>query len=75
MPHIIVKLYSGRSEELKKEAASKIAKAASEALGTDLDSVSVDFKEYDKENWKNEVYDKDIVPNFDNLYVKPKYEM
>jgi len=36
MPHITVKLWPGRSEEIKRNLAEKIAKDVSEELKTDM---------------------------------------
>ena len=62
MPHIEIKCYPGRSEEQKRLCAEKVAQAAADALGCKLSSVSVAIKEIEKENWKKDVWDKQIVP-------------
>jgi len=56
MPHVNIKLYPGRSEEVKKELANKIAKVVSEVAGTSLGSISVAIEEIEKENWMKDVY-------------------
>ena len=63
MPHVNIKLYPGRSEEVKKELANKIAKVVSEVAGTSLGSISVAIEEIEKENWMKDVYDKEIMKN------------
>lgn len=75
MPHIEIKCFSGRSEEQKKLCAEKVAQAAADALGCKLSSVSVAIKEIEKENWKKDVWDKQIVPDEKYLYKKPEYKM
>ena len=72
MPHITVKLWPGRSEEKKRNLAEKIAKDVSEELQVDIGHVSVSFEEVSREDWENEVYNKDILNN-NNLYFKPAY--
>ena len=75
MPHIEIKCYPGRSEEQKKLCAEKVAQASADALGCKLSSVSVAIKEIEKENWKKDVWDKQIVPDEKYLYKKPEYKM
>ena len=75
MPHIEIKCYPGRSEEQKRLCAEKVAQAAAEALGCKLSSVSVAIKEIEKESWKKDVWDKQIVPDEKYLYKKPEYKM
>lgn len=73
MPHVNIKLYPGRSEEVKKELADKIAKVVSEVAGTSLGSISVAIEEIEKENWMKDVYDKEIMKKQEILYKKPEY--
>ncbi|MBQ9869742.1 MAG: tautomerase family protein [Ruminococcus sp.] len=75
MPHIEIKCYPGRSEEQKKLCAEKVAQAAAEALGLSTSAISVAIKEIEKENWKKDVWDKQIVPDEKYLYKKPEYKM
>jgi len=74
MPHIIVKLYSGRNKELKTELSDNIAKAVSETLNLDIGTVSVSIEEVQKEDWEKTVYNTDILDNKDKLYKKPNYK-
>ncbi|MCR4822064.1 MAG: tautomerase family protein [Treponema sp.] len=73
MPHILVKCYKGRSEEVKKSVAEKIADAAAQAFAVDKSAVSVSIEEVEKSDWKK-VYDQEIIGKPDSLYVKPGYE-
>lgn len=73
MPHVNIKLYPGRSEEVKKELANKIAKVVSEMAGTSLGSISVAIEEIEKENWMKDVYEKDIIEKRELLYKEPEY--
>lgn len=75
MPHITVKLWPGKSEEVKKEAARKIAETLAESLGSNVDACSVSFEEVSKEEWKEQVWDKEIVGKSETLYKKPGYNM
>lgn len=73
MPHVIVKLWPGRTDEQKKELSDEIAKAVVGKLDVNLDDVSVAFEEVDPEDWRRKVYDKDILEKWDSLYKKPGY--
>lgn len=73
MPHVNIKLYPGRSKEVKKELANKIAKVVSEVAGTSLGSISVAIEEIEKENWMKDVYEKDIIEKRELLYKEPEY--
>lgn len=73
MPHIIVKLYKGRSEEMKQDMAAKITRAVTESLAVDESWVSIALEEYEPEKWNNEVYQPDIIEKGHLLYKKPGY--
>ena len=75
MPHVIVKLYPGRTEEQKENMTERIVQAVIECLGAPETSVSVSFEEVDKERWKEEVYLPDIVEKVNTLYRKPGYQL
>ena len=73
MPHIIVKLWPGRTEEIKKNLAEKIAVTVAEELKVDIGDVSVALEEVLREDWGDKVYKAEIKDN-PNLYHKPDYE-
>lgn len=73
MPHVIVKMYPGRSEELKNDMVSKITKVITDSLGVDESAVSVALEEIERENWKEAVYKPDIMQKEHLLYKKPGY--
>jgi 4-oxalocrotonate tautomerase len=75
MPHVIVKLWPGKSEHQKSRLAKTIAKDVTEVLNYGEDSVSVGFEEVESQDWKNLVYKPDIKDKWDQLYKKPGYEM
>ncbi len=74
MPHIIVKLYSGRTDDQKTQLAEKIAKNVVEITGCKERSVSVAFEEFEPEAWTEEVYRPDILEGRGILYKKPGYD-
>ncbi len=75
MPHVIVKLWPGKSEEQKKRLAEAITKDVMEVLHYGEESVSVAFEEVKSQDWAEKVYKSDIINNSRNLYKKPGYTM
>ena len=73
MPHVIVKLYPGRSEEQKTKLADEIAKDVVAIAKCEEKSVSVVFEEIEKEDWAEKVYKPDILNRKDSLHKKPGY--
>ena len=73
MPHVEIKCFSGRTDEQKTRCAEKIAKDIAEILGCETSSVSVAIKDIPSEDWKEKVWDADIVPDEKYLYKKPGY--
>ena len=74
MPHVNIKCYPGRTEDQKKRCAKEVAKVISEIMGCDISHVSLEINEVEKTDWKSKVWDKEIEPNLDKLYVKPGYK-
>lgn len=75
MPHVIVKLYPGRSEQQKIRLAEQIIKDVVEIIKCDESSVSVAIEEIKSSDWAEKVYKPDILNNADKLYKKPGYQM
>ena len=75
MPHVIVKLWPGKSEQQKARLAAKIAEDVMEVLNYGEESVSVGFEEIQSQDWRQKVYKPDIQDNWDKVYKKPGYEM
>ena len=71
MPHVIVKLWPGKSDQQKARLAEKIAK---DVLNYGEESVSVGFEEIKSQDWKEKVYKPDIQDKWDKLYKKPGYD-
>lgn len=75
MPHVIVKLWPGKSEKQKQKLAEQITKSVMSTLNYGEESVSVAFDEIPSQDWAEKVYRADIVRNDQNLYKKPGYTM
>ena len=73
MPHVIVKLYPGRTKEQKIKLADEIVKDVVAIAKCDEKSVSVAFEEIEKEDWAEKVYKPDILNKEDSLYKEPGY--
>ena len=73
MPHIIIKLYPGRSEQQKIQLSEKITQDVVEIAKCEEKSVSIAFEEIDPQDWPEKVYKPDILENESNLYKKPGY--
>jgi 4-oxalocrotonate tautomerase len=73
MPHIIIKLYPGRSEQQKQQLADAINQDVITIAECEEKSVSVAFEEIDPSDWAEKVYRPDILDKQDKLYKKPGY--
>ena len=73
MPHIIVKLYSGRSEKQKSSLADEITKAITTTLKLGEESVSVGIEDVEPNDWAEKVYKPDILGKPTTIYKKPGY--
>lgn len=74
MPHVIVKLYPGRSEEQKRRLTKAIAKDVVDVLQCPETAVSVAFEEVPPPDWPEKVYRPDILEKQSTLYLKPGYK-
>ena len=73
MPHVIVKLWPGKSEEQKAQLAEAIANDVMEILGYGAESVSVAMEEVESRDWAEQVYKPDIAGKSQQLYKQPGY--
>ncbi|MEZ2131956.1 MULTISPECIES: tautomerase family protein [unclassified Sinorhizobium] len=74
MPHVIVKLAAGRSEQLKQNLAAELAKAVTSTLHCDEASVSVAIEDVEMTDWTEKVYVPDIKEKPELIYRKPGYD-
>ena len=75
MPHVLVKLWPGKSEQQKTRLAEEIAKDVMGILHYGEESVSVAIEEVESRDWAEKVYKPDIQDQWDKLYKKPGYKM
>jgi len=75
MPHVIVKLWPGKSEQQKRRLAEAITRDVATVLDYGDESVSVALEEVTPADWAEKVYRPDIVEKAATLYKKPGYTM
>ena len=75
MPHVIVKLWPGKSEQQKTRIAEKIAQDVMDLLRYGEESVSVSIQEVASGDWAEKVYKPDIVNKPEQLYKNPGYDL
>jgi 4-oxalocrotonate tautomerase len=73
MPHVIIKLYPGRSEQQKIELADAIVKNVVAIANCEAQSVSVAIEEIEPDSWAEQVYRPDILEKAELLVRKPGY--
>ena len=76
MPHVIIKLWPGKSEEQKNRfPPERVTKDVMTVLNYGEESVSVAIEEVEATGWAEQVYKPDIVNKPDQLYKKPGYDL
>ncbi len=73
MPHVIIKMYPGRSEEQKNNLTEAIKKSVIETTNADEEYISIDIQEIAPEKWAETVYKNEILSRMDKLAKKPGY--
>ena len=73
MPHVSIKMYPGRSEDVKREMTDAIVKDVVTIAKCHEKSVSVAIEEIDSTEWPEKVFKPEILDKQDKLYKKPGY--
>lgn len=73
MPHVIVKLWPGKSDDQKQRLTETITRGVMETLGYGEDAVSVAFEEVAPAEWTPKVYKPDIAGKWATRTKKPGY--
>ena len=73
MPHVIVKLWPGKSAEQKRRLSDAIVRDVTSILNYGDESVSVAFEEVASNEWTDRVVTPDIIGNWDILTKEPGY--
>ncbi|MBI1201960.1 MAG: 4-oxalocrotonate tautomerase [Rhodopseudomonas sp.] len=74
MPHVIVKLWPGKTAQQKQRLTDAITRAVMDALNYGEDSVSVAMEEVAAGDWTDKVYRPDIRDKWNTLTKKPGYD-
>lgn len=74
MPHVQLKLHSGRTEQQKQKLAELLTRAVMEGAGCTEEAVSVSIEDIEPGDWVEKVYKPEIVGKMDRLYKKPGYD-
>lgn len=73
MPHVIVKLWPGKTEAQKQNLTDAIVRAVTETLNYGSDAVSVGFDEIPAQDWDARVFEPDILGKWNDLTKEPGY--
>lgn len=73
MPHVIVKLWPGKSDTQKQELSAAIVRSVTGILNYGDDAVSVAFEEIQPADWTTHVHGPDIRDRWDTLIKVPGY--
>ena len=73
MPHVIVKMWTGRTDDQKQRLAEAIKQSVMDIAGVEAKGVSVAVEEFSKEEWPEKVYRPDILGKEETLVIKPGY--
>jgi len=73
MPHVIVKLWPGKTESQKQSLTDAIVRAVTAALNYGPDAVSVGFDEIPAQDWDARVFEPDILGKWNSITKEPGY--
>jgi len=73
MPHVIVKLWPGCTEDQKNVLTGLITRDVMSALNKPESSVSISMEEVNPEDWPEKVYKPDILNGPGKIFKKPGY--
>jgi 4-oxalocrotonate tautomerase len=74
MPHVVVKLLSGRSEVQKQGIADEVTRAVMKTALCGEGAVSVAIEDVEPGDWDEKVFGPEIAAKADTLYKKPGYK-
>ena len=74
MPHVIVKLWPGKSEQQKARLAEEIVKGVMNVLNYGEESISVAIEEVAPQDWAEKVYKPDILNHPERIFKEPGYD-
>jgi len=69
MPHVVVKMWPGRTEAQKKRCAKLVSEAVMEAIGVEAEKMSVSIMEIPESEWDAKINGVDRVDPDAVLYI------
>jgi 4-oxalocrotonate tautomerase len=69
MPHIIIKVYPGRTMAQKRALCLPVGKALSDAMGIELEHISVSIEEVERERWDEQVRNGELVERAADIVI------
>lgn len=75
MPHIVVKMFPGRTAEQKAELADALTQAMIATLRTPPDAISVAIEDVEKRDWMDKVARPEIAGKAATIFKKPGYDI
>ncbi|HOL84940.1 tautomerase family protein [Thermoclostridium caenicola] len=73
MPHVVIKMFPGRTPEQKDKLSRMITQAVMESIGVAETSISIAVEEVPREEWVERVFKPEIEGKADTLLKKPAY--
>jgi 4-oxalocrotonate tautomerase len=74
MPHILIKVVTGQTDEQKRRLTEAITRDVIDIFNTKDEAVTVAIEEVEKSDWTEKVYVPDIQNKWDTLYKRPGYD-
>lgn len=71
MPHIVVKMYPGRTNEQKQALADALTKTVMETLGSKKEAISVGIEDVAQADWAKQVHEPDVLAKPGTIYKQP----
>jgi 4-oxalocrotonate tautomerase len=75
MPHVVVKLLSGRSETQKQRIADAVARAVLESAQCGEAAISVAVEDVESGDWAEKVFGPEIAGETETIYKRPGYKV
>lgn len=73
MPHVIVKLWPGKTDAQKARLAEEITNSLKTVIGSGDAAISIALEEVAQEDWTDQVYEPDIRAKWGTLLKAPGY--
>ncbi len=73
MPHVIIKMHPGRTDEQKRKLVAAITESVTTIAKCEEKSVSIAIEEVSPDDWTEKVYKPDILQKENTLVKKPGY--